>query len=154
MKKAYQILAGLVALEVMAQAAFMAWALFGFGKWIDDGNVFNKEMLDDESGVWHFTEERGFMFHGISGMMVIPLTVLILFIISFFAKVPRGVAMAGTLVVLVILQVWVFAALGHDTPFFGALHGFNALLIFGTAVMATKTSATDKQAEPAIGTPA
>lgn len=141
MRKAYQIVAGLVALEVMLQAAFMAWAIFGFGRWIDQGNVFNKAVLDDESGVWHFTEERGFMFHGISGMMVIPLTVLILLVLSFFAKqVPHAVMMAGVLVVLVILQVWVFAALGRDTPFFGALHGFNALLIFATAVRAFLTA--------------
>jgi len=152
MKRTYQILAGLVALEVMLQAAFMAWALFGFGRWIDQGNVFNKELLDDESGTWHFTEERGFMFHGISGMMVIPLTVLILFAISFFAReVQRGIAMAATLVVLVILQVWVFAALGHDTPFFGALHGFNALLIFATAVMAAKMAST--KAAESVGAP-
>ena len=137
MRSAYRVICYVIAFDVMLQASFMAWAIFGFGKWIDDGGVMNKSVLEDRD-TWHFTEERGFMFHGINGQMVIPLLVLILLIVSFFAKVPRGVIWAAGLVALVIIQVFVLAALGHDTPIFGALHGFNALLIFATAIMAGK----------------
>ena len=35
------------------------------------------------------------MLHGINGEMVFPLLALLLLIVSFFAKVPRGVHWAG-----------------------------------------------------------
>lgn len=146
MRSAYRAICYVIAFDVMLQASFMAWAIFGFGKWIDDGGVMNKAVLEDRD-TWHFTEERGFMFHGINGQMVIPLLVLILLVISFFAKVPRGVQWAAGLVALVVIQVFVLAAMGHDTPFFGALHGFNALLIFSVAVMAGKRVSTVSPAE-------
>ena len=151
MRSTYRAICYVIAFDVMLQAAFMAWAIFGFGKWIDEGGVFNKAVLED-TGTWHFTQERGFMFHGLNGQMVIPLLVLILLVISFFARVPAGIQWAAGLVVLVIIQVFVLAALGHDTPAFGALHGFNALLIFSVAVMAGRrvSSVTPAEAdEPA-----
>ena len=149
MRKAFQILAGLVALEVMVQASMIAWAMFGFGHWIDQGNVFNKALLDDQS-TFHFTEERGFMIHGINGQMVIPLVALILFIVSFFAKeVPGAVKMAGGILVLIVIQV-MLGIFGHDTPIFGVFHGINALLIFGAAIMASKAAGTKATAADAV----
>lgn len=141
MRSTYRVLAYLVAFGVVLQATFMAWAIFGFGKWIEGGGVMNKAVLE-ESESWHFTEERGFMFHGINGQMVIPLLVLILLVISFFAKIPGGVVWAAALVVLVAVQVFVLPELGRDMPAFGAVHGFNALVIFAVAVMAGKRVAT------------
>jgi len=46
------------------------------------------------------------------------------------------------LVGLVILQVFVLPGLARDmNPFFGGLHGFNALLILGAAVTASRAAA-------------
>lgn len=136
MKKAYTALAHTIALLVVLQAAFMAWAIFGFGKWIDDGNTFDKSVLDCDDCGWNFVEERGFMFHGISGAMVIPAIGLILLIVAFFAKIPGGVKYAAILFVLILIQGQVLGMMGHDVPFLGAIHGANALLILGLAIWA------------------
>ena len=48
-----------------------------------------------EGDTFSFTEERGFMIHGINGQMLIPLVGLVLLIISFFAKVPEGSEVGG-----------------------------------------------------------
>ena len=53
------------------------------------------------------------MLHGMNGMMVIPALALLLFISSFFAKVPRGVAFAGGVLALVVLQV-TLGLMGHS----------------------------------------
>ncbi|MDF2554909.1 MAG: hypothetical protein K0R60_804, partial [Microbacterium sp.] len=60
---------------------------------------------------------------------------LALLIVSFFAKVPRGVAFAVGVLVLVVLQV-TLGLLGHGIPFLGFLHGMNALLLFAAALIA------------------
>lgn len=149
MKKAYQIFAFLIALEVMVQASMIAWAIFGFGAWIDDGNSFSKADLDCDDCGWNFTAERGFMVHGINGQMIIPLLALILLILSFFAKVPKGVVWALALLGLIVGQV-LLGIFGHDLPALGILHGVNALVIFSVAVMAGKRvkSATAEVGEP------
>ena len=77
------------------------------------------------------------MYHGINGQMIIPLIALILLIVSFFAKIPGGVRFALILVVLIVIQV-LLGIFGHDQPNLAPLHGINALLIFGTAIMAGK----------------
>lgn len=150
MRTTYRVLAYLIAFEVVVQATMIAWAIFGFGQWIDDGNTFNKSVLECEDCGWNFTEERGFMIHGINGFMIVPLLSLVLLIISFFAKVPGGVKWAAILFALVIVQSQILPGLGRDYPIFGALHGLNALALFGVAVMAGKrvTSATTKAEEP------
>jgi hypothetical protein len=61
----------------------------------------------------------------------------VLLIVSFFAKVPKGVALAATIVGLIILQVFVLPALSREVGSgFGALHGVNALVLMGVAIMA------------------
>src|SRR5689334_14474619 len=85
MRSTYRVLAHLIPILVVIQAMTVVWAVFGLGKYIQDGGVVNKALMDDQDTM-HFTAERGFMFHGIGGMTVIPLVALILLIVSFFAK--------------------------------------------------------------------
>jgi hypothetical protein len=74
-----------------------------------------------------------------NGLVLIPLTSLILLIVSFFAKVPRGVMFAAIIVGLVALQVFVLPALSREVGSgFGALHGINALVLMGVALMAAQ----------------
>ncbi|KQZ69999.1 MULTISPECIES: hypothetical protein [unclassified Nocardioides] len=148
MRNAYRVLAYLIALEVVIQASAIAWAFFGFGKWIEDGNVFNKATLDCDDCGWNFYAERGFMIHGLNGAMIIPAISLIFLVVSFFAKVPGGVKYAGILFVLVIIQSQVLPGLGHEYPIFGAVHGLNALLVFGLAVVAGHRVASTRAEEP------
>ena len=133
MRTAYRVLAFVIAAEVAIQAAAIAYAIFGLGAWIQSGGVMDKAMMESEAST--FTGDGGFALHGINGQIVFPLLVLILLVLSFFAKVPRGAMWAGVLVGLTVLQI-LFAVLGLGLPILGVLHGVNAMLIFGVAVMA------------------
>ena len=64
-------------------------------------------MLDKatmESETTTFTGDGGFALHGINGQIVFPVLVLILFVLSFFAKVPRGVMWAGVALGLTVCR--------------------------------------------------
>ncbi len=135
MRTAYRVLAWIVAVEVLLQAAALSYAMFGFGKWIEQGGVLDKSALESQATL--FPEEVGFMVHGLNGMMVVPAVALLLLVVSFFAKVPRGIALAGTAVGLVALQV-LLGMLGHGIPGLGLLHGMNALALFTVAVVAAR----------------
>jgi Family of unknown function (DUF6220) len=148
MRTAYRVLAFIIAAEVAIQAAAIAYALFGLGLWIEGGGVMDKATLENESAT--FAGDGGFALHGINGEMVIPVLVIVFLVLSFFAKVPRGVMWAGITLGLVALQV-LLGEFGHAVPFLGALHGINALLIFGVAVMAAmaaRTTAGHRAVEP------
>ena len=131
MRTAYRVLAWLVAVEVVVQAAAISWGIFGLGKWVESGGVFDKAVLESDASA--FPEDLGFAVHGINGQMVIPVLALALLVVSFFAKLTRGVALAGGVVGLVALQV--LLGMLHQ-PVLGLLHGANALLLFGLAVTA------------------
>jgi hypothetical protein len=135
MRTTYRVLAWIVAVEVLLQAAAISYAIFGFGKWIQEGGVLDKSALESQQSL--FPEEVGFMVHGLNGMMIVPLVALLLLIVSFFAKVPRGVALAGVVVVLVAAQV-LLGMFGHGIPGLGLLHGVNALALFSAAVVAAR----------------
>jgi hypothetical protein len=139
MRKTYQVLANTIAVLVVVQAGAIAWAFFGLTQWIsDEGGVLDKAALECTDCGQRFTAEWGFMIHMfLNGLVLIPLVTLVLLIVSFFAKVPRGVALAATLVALVVLQVIVLPMLSREVGSgFGALHGVNALVLMGVAIMA------------------
>lgn len=133
MRSAYRVLAFLIAGLVVVQAFAIAYGVAGLGKWVNDGNTFDKAAF--ESDDTSFDGIVGFMIHGMNGMMLIPLVALIFLIVSFFAKVPGGVVRAAIVLGLVVLQV-TLGLLGSEIPILGGLHGLNALLLFGAAIMA------------------
>jgi hypothetical protein len=149
MRGAYKILANLIALLVVVQAAVMVWAIAGLGIWVDEGGTFDKSVM--ESDEMPFDEIVGLIIHGMNGMMLIPLVSLILLVVSFFAKVPRGIPVAAGLLVLIVLQV-VLGLFGHEVALSGLLHGVNALIIFAGALhagrLASRTVVVEKR-EPA-----
>src|SRR3954464_15703649 len=110
MRTVYRVSAWIVAVEVLVQAAAISYAIFGLGKWIQEGGVLDKSVM--ESRVSAFPEEVGFMVHGLNGMMVVPVAAVLLLVVSFFAKVPRGAALAGGVVGLTALQV-LLGMFGH-----------------------------------------
>jgi hypothetical protein len=142
MRSAYRNLFYSIAALVVLQAGFIAWAFFGMSDWItNDNGVVNKELLECEGDCeQEFFAEWGFAFHMFFvGLLLIPLISLITLIVSFFSKVPGAPKWAGVNVVLVILQVFVIPALSREVdPIFGALHGINAMVILGVALMAAK----------------
>ena len=133
MRTVYRVLAYLIALEVMIQAAAVAYGVFGITKWVGDGAVLDKAAMEDEST--SFTGLGGLILHGMNGMYLIPLLALLLLIAACFARVPGGVRWAGLLFLAVLAQV-LLGLFAHGLPALGILHGLNALVIFGLAVMA------------------
>ena len=135
MRTTYRVFAYVIAAEVAVQAAMIAFAVFGLGIWVDkDGGVLDKATSESEPD---FTGALGFAIHGMNGMMLIPLIALIFLILSFFAKIPGGVAWAARVFGLVVLQV-LLGLFGHESAYLGLLHGINALAVFSVALMAGK----------------
>lgn len=132
MRTTYRVLAFLIAVEVVIQAAAIAYAVFGFFKFVDDGAVIDK--ATQESGET-FDGLVGFIVHGINGMMVVPLLAIVLLVVSFFAKVPGGAKWAGILLGLVVVQV-LLGMFAHELPWLGGFHGLNALAVFTVALLA------------------
>jgi uncharacterized sodium:solute symporter family permease YidK len=138
MRTAYRVLAYLLAIEVVVQAMAIAYAIAGLGKWVeDDGGVLNKQVLDSDSP--DFQGVGGFATHGINGMMIIPILVLLLLIVSFFAKVPTGVRNAAILLGMVVLQVFL-GIFSHSIPFVIVLHVLNAFGILAMAIVAGRSA--------------
>ena len=132
MRSVYKFFAWLIAAAVVVQAASMVYAIAGLGIWVDkDGGVLDKAAIESEENL--FPELVGFMVHGLNGMMVIPALALILLIVSFFAKVPRGILFAALVLLTVVVQV-TLGLLGHEASIWGGLHGINALVLFSLAV--------------------
>jgi len=136
MRKAYRGLAFAIAALVALQAAFIAYGMYGLGKWIEEGGTLDASAFSRDSTV-EVGGSTGFMLHGMVGTILIPLVALVLLILSFFAKIPGGVKWAAIVFGVVVLQ-YALALLGRagGVPFLGALHGLNALVLFGVAVTA------------------
>jgi hypothetical protein len=143
----YRVLAWILALEVVVQAAAIAWALFGLTAWIDGGGVLDAAAIEAEV---QFDGVVGFMVHGMNGTMIVPAVALLLLIVSFFAKLPRGVTYAAALFVMVVAQV-ALGIFAHSLPSLGMLHGALALAILVTAVLSARLTATPR---PAVREPA
>jgi len=134
MKTVHKVLAYLIALEVVIQAALIAFAVAGIGVFISDGGTLDEAAFESIfEGDLTFTGVAGMMFHGMNGMMVIPLLALLLLITSFFAKTPGAIKFSLLTLGLVVLQVFL-GFMGHETPYGGLLHGANAMLLFTAAL--------------------
>jgi hypothetical protein len=149
MKSVYRVLAFLVALGVVVQAAAIAYAVFGLAKWIDEGGTLDKGVFESGASVGG---EVGFATHGIGGTMVLPIIVLLFLISSFFAKIPGGIKWALIVFGVTVIQV-ALGIFSHELAGLGWLHGVNALILFGLAVSAAmrvrRPVGTTVAAEPA-----
>lgn len=152
MKSVYRVLAYLVALEVVIQAAAIAYALSGLGTWIQQGGVLDAAAMESETT--DFAGVGGFMVHGLNGQMIVPLLALLLLVVSFFAKVPGGVMWAGIVLVTVVVQV-LLGIFSHGAPVLGLVHGVVALVLFTAAVVAARkaeAAPAGPESAPARGT--
>jgi len=132
MRTALRVLFYLLAAEVVVQAMAIAFGIAGLGKWVDDGHSATKALFDNDNA--DFGGKTGFAIHGMNGMMVIPVLVLVLLIVSFFAKVPGATKNAAILLGLVVLQV-VLGLSAHGAPGIIVVHVLNAFVIFSFAAM-------------------
>jgi heme A synthase len=136
MRGFYRGLALAIAVLVALQAAFIAFALSGMVKWVREGGTLDASVFAEGSTV-EVGGEAGFALHAIAGTFLIPLVALILVIVSFFAKIPGGTKWALIVFGVVVVQyALAFFARLAEVPLLGALHGLNALILFGVAVTA------------------
>jgi hypothetical protein len=127
MRSTYRVLAMLIALGVVLQAAFIAWGMFAVQHSTDDGEVYSKD-----SGL-----NAGLATHSAVGFMVLPIIALLLLIVSFFARIPGGVKWALITFGVTVLQV-VLAFVGSAAPVVGTLHGVNAFALAAVASVAMR----------------
>jgi hypothetical protein len=126
-RQTYRVLAGLIALGVVVQAAAIAFGWFTALSDVDNGLVIDR----------NYDGNAGHVLHGIVGTFAMPLLGLLLLIVSFAAAeaVPRGRTWAAIVFVAILVQI-ALAFLAFGFPAIGALHGLNALIVFGAAVRA------------------
>jgi hypothetical protein len=133
MRTAYKALAYVVAAEVAIQAMAIVWAIAGLGKWVQGGGVLDKATMESEGIL--FPELVGIFVHGINGTFVVPGIALVLLILSFFTKVRGAIKWAIIVFVLTVVQGQL-GFLGHEFTAVAAVHGLNALALFGAAIYA------------------
>ena len=138
MRTAYRVLAGLIALGVVIQAAAIAYAAFALSYALDGGATITKDTT---------VGDAGFGLHFLSGTLIIPLLAIVLFIISFFSGVPGGVKWAGYVLLATLVQV-VLGFVSHAVPALGWLHGVNALILFTLAALAFRRASSSRTDEP------
>jgi heme A synthase len=127
MRQTYRVVSSLIALGVLVQAGAIA---FGWFEAVSD--VENGLVVDD-----NWRDYAGLALHSVNGMMVMPLLGLVLLGVSFAAarSVPKARKWAGIVFGLIVLQV-LLAFVSFAAPIVGALHGINALVLFGAAARA------------------
>jgi hypothetical protein len=130
MRSAYRGLALLICLGVLVQAAAVAFGWFDVIADLEDGAVFTE---DSE-------HKTGHAIHGMVGFNLMPLLGLLLLITSFFTKVKGASKWAGFVLLAIVLQV-VMAIVSFSVPAVGLLHGLNAFVIFGLALVAARRAA-------------
>jgi heme A synthase len=92
-----------------------------------------------------------YIFHALNGLTVL-LAALALLIISFFAKIPKGVRWAVIVLVCTVVQI-ALGTLSRLLAPIGAVHGAVALVLFGVAVMAAmraRQPAAVEESVPAV----
>lgn len=134
MKATYRTIALLIALAVVVQASAIAFGTFGIINEVERGSVFTAS-----SDAPNF----GPMLHAINGSIVIPLLSLVLLIVSFFAKVRRGVRLALFTLVAVAIQINL-GFFAFDTPAIGLVHGANAFVVLGLALTAARAARDER----------
>lgn len=133
-KQAYRILNYVLSLEILIQAAVIAWWAFGVTSYADDHGSISHDRLEDGS----FGGGAGLSIHAVNGFMIIPLIALALLVVAFLAKIPGGVRLAAITFVLVVIQAYVLPALSEKAPGVGALHGAVALAILALTIAAPR----------------
>jgi heme A synthase len=145
MQKVYRVLAYAIATMVAVQAAAIGYGVFAQLNWIDKGNTLDNAAL--ESGA---PGTAALIFHAFFGGAVL-LVAIALLVISFFAKIDRGVRWAVIVLVATFVQI-ALGTLSHLLAAIGAVHGAVALVLFGlatTAAMRARRPAALEQEVPA-----
>lgn len=126
-------LARLIALLVVVQAAVAVW-----------GVAEDIQFQEANPGV-PSPFPLGAQLHGILGMYVIPIAALVLFVLALIVR--RARLWAGLALASAVVQVLFGLGGILVTPYLGLLHGINAFVLAGLAMMAARE--VDKTQEAA-----
>ena len=139
MNKTYRILSWTIVALVVVQAVTVAWGSAGESRFIDDGGVIDKALIEaaEAGGELPFPEVVAFPVHGLNGGILLPVVALVLLGCSFAAHLVGARSHAAALFGLVVLQGQAGHLMG-GVPAVGILHGANALLILLIAVRAAR----------------
>jgi hypothetical protein len=142
-RQTYRVMAGLIALGVVVQAAAIAFGWFTAINDIDGGLVIDE----------NYEGNAGHGLHAIMGFYVMPALGLIFLIVALVAgrAVPHGRTWGAIVFVAILVQV-ALGLFAFGLPALGALHGINALIVLGTAgraVALTRTPARAVEQAPA-----
>ena len=145
MKQTYRVVAGLIALGVLVQAAAVAFGWFEVISEVENGQVF------DENAEFNI----GQIVHLYGGLYIIPALGLILLIVSFLAAktVPGARTWGGIVFGLIVLQVALAIFAFALAPVIGALHGANALILLGAALRAVALTRTGAAGTDGVSLP-
>ncbi|WOP19134.1 hypothetical protein [Raineyella sp. LH-20] len=124
MTTAVKYLARLIALLVVVQAAVVVWG------------VAEEIRFQEANPGAQVPFPVGAMLHGTIGMYVIPAVALILFILTLIAR--RARLWAGLALVSAVLQVAVGLGGILLSPYLGLIHGVNAFVLAGLAMMTAR----------------
>jgi hypothetical protein len=144
MRTTYRVLAYLIVLGVMYQAAVVAFGTFGFINELNAGTTFTGAVDPPNAGP---------VLHAIGGTIVIPALTLLLVVASFFAKVKGGIRWALLVLLAVVVQVNL-GFFAFELPAIGLLHGVNAFAIVALALIAARAAGQAPAAQPAASTTA
>jgi hypothetical protein len=139
MRSTCRALAYLIAAGVAVQAASVALGFFTIINEVEDGAIF--------ATGYDYESNLGLMIHRYVGTGLIPLSAIILLVLSFFTRTPGAGRWAATVFGLVVLQI-AFVFIAFSAPWGGALHGLNALAVFLAALWAGRriTRVSDQRA--------
>ena len=121
---AYKMLGRIAALLVLVQAGTIGYSSFAHG---------------------NATASK---IHEITGMMALPVAVVVMLVLAFLAKSSVSIKYGAALVLLVIVQIGL-GSMGAKMYWLGALHGVIALVIFGAAAMAAVMAGREAKAPQA-----
>jgi hypothetical protein len=160
MKRLYRVLAYLIAVGVVLQAAAIAYAVFGMFEWVAAGGTIDKALIEsDDPQIGGVT---GFNLHQLVGVTILPLLALLFLISSFIARIPGGIRW-GLIVFAATLVQSLLGIYAHHNAAVGWLHGAMALILFSCAVvsgtranraLANRAVASTQQASATAGQPA
>jgi heme A synthase len=144
-KQTYRVVAGLIALGVLVQAASVAFGWFQVISDVESGAVF------DENAEFNL----GHLVHLYGGLYAIPVLGLVLLVVSFLAakEVPAARKWGGIVFGLVVLQVALAIFAFALAPAIGALHGLNALFLLGASLRAMSLTRAGATGTGAVSVP-
>lgn len=127
-RKAYSVAGVLLLFELLAQFYLAAGGIFTIVAKMDSTSANEIKSAVHDSELY-------LQLHGINGSLVIPVTILVMIGLSFWARYPwRTTGFTALLFGLLVVQ-FLLAGFGHGgVAVVAGLHGVNALILVGTAI--------------------